>query len=389
MFKIRNNDQSGLVSITVTLIIMTLVMLMASSFALLMRREQRQALDRQLSAQAFYAAESGVNDAIEKIRTETLTSDVRSCDTAAQNNISTQQNRQLDPVAGVTYTCVLVSLAPPNFEKSPVDTDTSTVVKLQSAGNNIQRVQISWQDANGGDEFTPSTNNNHLLPQSGVSDPKTNSLTASDGTGMLRATLMPLRNGAIDRANLIADAKTYFLYPKGSNTRGGMGRQDYGRAFPDDNGSFIDGECNAGNNPAVTPNRPRHCNTEIYNLNSLNTKVVYLRLKSLYRATNVHVRIFGSNTNVPDGIIGAQATIDATGKANDVLRRIQVKVPLENSYAGPEYAIESMESICKRLQILPNNAIVDLPAQGTNTRSGEVDYDRSRDSQVCDPEQAP
>jgi hypothetical protein len=51
---------------------------------------------------------------------------------------------------------------------------------------------------------------------------------------------------------------------------------------------------------------------------------------------------------------GAQAQIDATGKAQDVLRRILVNVPLHasNSNALPDYALESTDSICKRFAVM-------------------------------------
>ncbi len=60
MAKLKQNE-SGLAAIAVTMIIMGIVTLIVVGFATLMRREQRQALDQQLSTQAFYAAESGVN----------------------------------------------------------------------------------------------------------------------------------------------------------------------------------------------------------------------------------------------------------------------------------------------------------------------------------------
>ena len=60
--QLKNNEQ-GLVAIVVTLIIMLVLTLIVTGFAQLARREQREALDRQLASQALYAAESGVNAA--------------------------------------------------------------------------------------------------------------------------------------------------------------------------------------------------------------------------------------------------------------------------------------------------------------------------------------
>src|SRR5258708_5693843 len=59
---INKSGQQGIVSIIVTIILMLVLTLIVLSFAKVSRREERNALDRQLSTQAFYAAESGIND---------------------------------------------------------------------------------------------------------------------------------------------------------------------------------------------------------------------------------------------------------------------------------------------------------------------------------------
>jgi hypothetical protein len=55
----------------------------------------------------------------------------------------------------------------------------------------------------------------------------------------------------------------------------------------------------------------------------------------------------GGNIQLP----GTQAVIDATGKANDVLRRIQVRVPLNADYSYPEFGLETTNAICKDLEL--------------------------------------
>ena len=55
--------------VLLTMILMIVVGLIVLGFAQISRRNQRQALDRQLSTQAFYAAETGVNDAANLIKT--------------------------------------------------------------------------------------------------------------------------------------------------------------------------------------------------------------------------------------------------------------------------------------------------------------------------------
>ncbi|HET6924792.1 MAG TPA: pilus assembly PilX N-terminal domain-containing protein, partial [Candidatus Saccharimonadales bacterium] len=56
-------DERGMVSIMVTLVMIIVITLIVIGFAQVVRRNQRETLDRQLSTQAYYAAETGINDA--------------------------------------------------------------------------------------------------------------------------------------------------------------------------------------------------------------------------------------------------------------------------------------------------------------------------------------
>ena len=58
-----SRNQHGVASIFVVMILMTILALISIGFSHLMNRELRQSLDRQLSTEAYFAAESGVNDA--------------------------------------------------------------------------------------------------------------------------------------------------------------------------------------------------------------------------------------------------------------------------------------------------------------------------------------
>ncbi len=62
--------------------------------------------------------------------------------------------------------------------------------------------------------------------------------------------------------------------------------------------------------------------------------------------------------SVASPLIGAQALVDSTGKATDILRRVQVRVAIGDTDTAPSYAIESTTSICKRFGVVPPNIIV-------------------------------
>lgn len=338
-----HNNQSGLVSILVSVILILIISLITTSFALLIRREQRQALDRQLSSQAFYAAESGINDAVKHI--ETSTANYTNCGdfTAGNSNLGN----------GISYTCVLVNQTPDSLEYGSIETSESTVVRVE-APSTIARIRISWQATDGSDEF--ATGSDYNLPQSNVAS-EDDSLKG--GTGLIRATLIPIQSGTIRRADLERDSQTVFLYPKAKDAGDAAGAIGSWNAVSNNQsaqGAFVDGKCDSANASVDTP---RACNVDITGLNGLSggTNVFYVRLKSVYKASQVTIQAFSPGSpGTRLNLVGTQAVIDATGKSNDVLRRLQVRVPITTTYEYPDFAVETASDVCKQLLIRPTGA---------------------------------
>jgi hypothetical protein len=147
-------------------------------------------------------------------------------------------------------------------------------------------------------------------------------------------------------------ARTYFLYP--SVTAGGTVNYFTGGNITDgysdvdtenSSGQVVSGQCA---DPALLG--PRYCNVTVNGLNASGAAAYYVRLKAIYR--DVKVNLIGKNNlgnEIP--LPGAQYVIDSTGKANDVLKRIQVRVPIESAFNWPEYVVDSASSICKRLVV--------------------------------------
>jgi len=99
--------QVGFVSIIVAAVLMVLLSLITIGFSKIMQREQRQSIDRQLSAQAFYAAETAINDVKDKI---TLQGSVPA---KAHCTVADWGNGIIDPAEpDVQYTCLLIDPAP-------------------------------------------------------------------------------------------------------------------------------------------------------------------------------------------------------------------------------------------------------------------------------------
>lgn len=340
MSRIRlHNQQSGLVSIIVAIIFITIISLVTTSFALLSRREQRQALDRQLSTQAFYAAESGINDAVQAAKSGPI--NITDCGQASSLSDSGSQLND-----ALSYTCVLVDEKPKTLEFAPVTTDDSTIVKLQAAVP-IGKIRISWQDFEGSNVF--ADNDKYYLPQASWNTDHPDTSYANN-TGILRTTLIPITSN-MTRQGLIDASQTLFLYPKASSTVNQSGNYNY-QPGQVNQGEYIDGQCNASNN---TASRPRYCNVDINGLNG--TTTYYLRLKGIYRNARVTIQAFdtsGSDAN-PLALESGQIVVDATGKATDVLRRVQVRVPVFTTYKTPEAALETTETICKKIEYTASN----------------------------------
>ena len=85
-------------------------------------------------------------------------------------------------------------------------------------------------------------------------------------------------------------------------------------------------------------------------INGLVGNEYYLRVKPIYGSAAITVK-----ATTPSGaaqLVGAQALIDVTGKATDVVRRIQVRVKANNLVGSvPLYGLEGTDKICKKFSI--------------------------------------
>lgn len=346
-----DNSQSGLVSIVVTLIIMLVMGLIVIGFAKLVRRDQRQTLDRQLNTQAFYAAESGINDARQDIKNELNAGrSIPEKSTCAPNaSAPFNQSNVVDAARDITYTCLLVDPAPETLEYGNIDTSTSTVIpiKLENSADYITSLTISWQSKNGSTDF------NCPGPSGGSSYP---SLPASSswtcGVGIMRLDLLPT-DGFKTRADYTSQTFSRFLYPLAGPP--GVTSVAYGGGQPD----IQPVQCSA----TVSPTSPKHCSLTV---TGLNTNSLYIRLKSVYISSVATIRCTSDAAPTPCEMEGTQILIDSTGKANDVLRRIQVRVPNVRSGIFPEGAIDTSGGICKRYVVVGNSSLSDPDGCGIN-----------------------
>lgn len=334
-----HKNQAGLVSFLVVTIIMLLLTLIVLAFARLVRREQVQTLDRQLNTQAFYAAESGVNDALNALAADpSLANGTTDCD-----DFITNAGLNNDLGNGVSYSCLLVDASPPELNFSNISTDRSTVTPIKAQGGvPITSLQISWEDTAGGTNLSG-------CPAAGTF-PTTWSNSCS--VGVMRLELLPF-SSPTNRSTFITSRGIAFVSPRSS---GGASNATLDSMSGDNQGSTIAGDCDGGG-PG-----PRLCNLVITGTNLSG----YLRMRSIYRGSAVTIRVFSGSTQVD--LEGSQAEIDATGRVSGVLKRIKVTAPILASTGEPlpDFALQTRKTQCKRFALNSLAVTPELPGGVTD-----------------------
>lgn len=315
--------EDGMASFMVTTVLILVISLIVVGFSQVARRNQREALDRQLSTQAFYAAESGVNAAVAIIHDRATNAQLPPDKTACAPD-SNYPAVRLDN-DDVKVTCMLVSTRLSSLFYTGVTENAPTVMPIISAnGTPISKVTITWRNPAGGG--APSLN----CTASGF----TTRGNWACGHGVLRADISPLPDGNTDTA-----LSTFF---NPLRYTGALNASSAPTVDAASNGGMIKGYCVDGADPKC-----------MASITGLDAAVYYMNLRSIYRDSSVTVEAQDAGGN-PIGFTG-QVMIDVTAKAQDVLRRIQVRVPLDPKQSSvPAYAIESSASLCKRYAVEPN-----------------------------------
>lgn len=317
----RNKKEQGIVSFIVTLVMMLVISLIVIGFTQVTNRAQREALDRQLATQAQYAAESGVNK-VKAIIDNAAIAGSKMKQSCANNGVYTAANFNpvVDSTNNVSVTCVLVDTRPKDIKISAEPTSSHIIpinpVDASGAAQSISTLTLTWSAATG-----QSTNAsdcaafNSAFPTS----------AGSCGFALLRMDVLP-DVGAPNSDSLVNAQRTYYIKPVSAVG----GAVDYTQK-----GVVVPANCTSNSVCTATVSLPNS-----------GTKF-YARLSTLYRAAPTVIIDSGVNTYFE----GAQAIIDSTGKAQDVLKRIQVRYPLGDTVAEAPYAIQSDSTVCKQYTV--------------------------------------
>jgi hypothetical protein len=334
-------DQNGLAAIVVVLIVIVLLTMIVFTFARISQRNQRQVLDRQLDTAAYYAAESGINDAREWIR-----NNPNEPKDSCANPADWPESELLDG-ENLSYPCVLVTPVPNSLKYDNVERGKSHVLPVQTSGFDLTSIEFAWQAASGGDNFAdcPVAPTN---PQSWPSD---------CSPGILQIDIIPLRktsptgstlSGNINRDYFIDRTLTVFARPSaGSVDENGTVGYTTARGFGNQ-GATVSAKCNSASSP-------KHCRLLVSGFAEpgFTPNFAYVKITPHYETADIEVcsPVCG---DASEQLIGAQWVVDSTGRAADVLKRLQVRLSAETFSTDrpvPGNAIHTAQTICKRFEI--------------------------------------
>lgn len=387
-------SQEGIVSIMVVSVLIVLLSLVTIGFARLMNRETRQALDRQLGLQSYYAAESGINDAIKyldgiKASGQPITRANATIDKCSGDTGKLNQNLSGGANPNAQYSCVLIDPEPSSLLYT-IKAGQSKIFSFDQ--ERLSSLLVSWQNSNETkvDNYRPTGNKDFLSTSTWGG--KTGAIRVSIYPVMFKAGIPPyktappdirnpdgpdMKDWQDDRVLTAKYSRTFFFYPdKASNPNKSLTPVDY---F-ENNGAIITGQCDDSHTTIADTKFPGPPTSPVYHCNailnclpdaytggtgsqSLDPTSPYtpplgcnahgpsggaggayfaeyraqhytVKITSLYADTDVQINSAQSENLVPISLRGAQAVVDSTGKGNDVLRRISARIALNPNGSG-------------------------------------------------------
>lgn len=365
-----NNPRSGAVSLFIVIFTMLLVTIITMSFIRIMLSDQRQATASDLSQSAYDSAQAGVEDAKRALlyyQSECAKGEVE-CDAAfaiigspdcnvalsrvvdtSGDEVLVQQNSG-DNALQQAYTCVKIATKTDDYLGALLG-DVSKVVPLVGTGS-FDTVRLEWfstkdlQDVSSTAIDLPAVDAHPpLLTQASWS-------AVPNRPSLVRAQLMQFSDAGFNLNNFddsvagTSNANTLFLYPS-SKTAATVSTR------------FVDNARKAPSEPTQV-----HCTATISSgeyacsadlilpapINGGAGRTAFLRLAGLYKNTT-NYRLTLLNGGVPVQFDGVQPTIDSTGRANDLFRRVQSRVEMTTSFPYPNAAVDTDGNLCKNFLV--------------------------------------
>lgn len=328
------DEQGGFASIVIALTVIVVLSLLTVGFAQLGRREQQNALNNQLSRQAYYAAETGIND-VKKLYDQNLVSDSgNDCINFPAAGINTTDGQviksSINSNAGVSYSCAILKTKLPDLNVYPLEPDKAwtTSFRTDPTQPKLTSFVVRWFSTNPAGK-TFRTYDSGFPPAANWNSP-----------AVLQVSVTPLAQN--DRTSQINNTFTAYLYP----SSGGTPFADYSPGGPV---KIVSGACIGGGCAVTFRNLQAHTG-------SAAGETFLVHIVAYYDSSDVSIDTGRSITNSSLNFEGSQALIDVTGRARDVLKRLQVRIPIDGTNSNmPSYGIEAQD-VCKRFTTAPVTA---------------------------------
>lgn len=357
----NRQHERGAVSLIVVIFAALLLSVVTVSFIRVMNQEQRNATDNDLSQSAYDSALAGVEDAKRVVlacnqgRAAACTA-IRNnaCDTVTQAGIALESTVAANKEVPIqtqssggseldqAYTCVKIDTTSVDYLVDMQEAQTVMVPLRALAG--VAKIELNWFKEER-DNITPANATAAL-----------NVLTPLASTGSLpKKANWPANGPALIEAQIIQ--------PNASFTMSDLDSSDTTQTvylFPTDIGTSGFG-LNGVKREALSKPRPTNCDAPRYASGGYmcsvtmdltkplpaGSQVAFLRLSTIYRGSSVQV-IMRDAGNQPVRFDGVQFTVDSTGRANDVFRRVESRLSTaEAEFPYPEAAVDIAGSLCK------------------------------------------
>lgn len=327
---VRPEAQAGVVALISTIIVGLLLTVVTTSAVAVVIKELRQAIDTDLSTRAYYAAETGVEDAILSIK-----------NTVEAGGTVTDKTTCGPPVAVGSgsdqfYTCQLIQR---NTNRVEQFLPAENSAEIDFSARPIDRVIIAWNQ------------------RASVVGPNTDArLTAGTSipAGFPPAYAWdPARHPAVMELAAIS-------YPSGGSFNTGEIINQEVIMKPANSSTTTPAVILGGPLPVIANCDPNvaegdyNCRAEISNFAPSRNYI--LRLKARYGPA--HFIVEGYSGFNPVTVADETITIDVTGRSGDVFRRIVTRANIGSRQAGSgleilDYVLFSDLDICKNFEITP------------------------------------
>lgn len=372
------SHQRGAVSIFVVIFTALLITIVTVSFVRLMMRDQQRASDSDLSKSAYDSAMVGVEDAKRALaRYYSLDPTARSgynlaaCNTITQLLTGTPSTNEVqvrtdvsDASLNQAYTCVQVHTQTPDYDRAieadrtilvplqtPIDRDPVTGVEQQRPFNHV-RVQWYIENDAAGDPVNLPAGTSVLSQTWPAGRPPVIEAQLIQTHSTFTLDQFDARTGADQNTN------TLFLYPKNMAEQVVAFNSDL-RQTPKT--TVTDAGCTMTFTARYLCAMTLRVPTPVGGTAASRSNA-YLRITPRYRGAQVRVTLYNSanpTATLPNVVTdanlvyfdGAQPRVDATGRANDLFRRVEVRVESDTNVVYPTAAIDVTNNLCKTFSV--------------------------------------